>query len=270
MKITDHDTLIGKTRDFHVVGGSKTKQSRLETSLPPSSLANTNRDEIVFSSQKSQFAEYTTWKGIQNKTGIEKEDAVSFLVKELLDNAVDHVETTQYHNNSTAAPIAQPEIHIIIEKVQDKYLRITVCNSTYQTDSAFSSHTLKSIFDFNRYHSSKRNQLKITKGALGDALKEALCIPHILAHEAKITNWNYPLYIISQQKLFQIATTNFAKRFFTVLLLLCSHNILTKIINYKNCLVSLQKTCPTCGGHFECLESIDCWCSHLGKCCQSL
>jgi|SRR5215217_4164104 len=95
MKNTDHDLPIGKTRAFHELEnrGSETKQSRLETSLPPSSLANTNRDEIVFSSQNSQFADYTTWKGIENKTGIEKEDAVSFLVKELLDNAVDYVET---------------------------------------------------------------------------------------------------------------------------------------------------------------------------------
>jgi hypothetical protein len=31
-----------------------------------------------------------------------------------------------------------------------------------------------------------------------------LCIPKILAHEAEIANWNYPLYIISQQKLYEI------------------------------------------------------------------
>jgi hypothetical protein len=164
---------------------------------------------VVFSSQKSQFADYTTWKGIESKTGIEKENAVSFLVKELLDNALDYLETTQYHNN-TAAPILQPEIHIVIEKNQRKYIRITVCNSSYhdyQTNSVFSSNTLNSIFDFNRYHSSKRNQFKITKGALGDALKEVLCIPHVLARDGGIVengNSNYPLCIISQQKLFQI------------------------------------------------------------------
>jgi signal transduction histidine kinase len=107
--------------------GSKAKQSRLETSLPPSSLANADADEIVFSSQKSQFAEYTTWRGIQNKTGIEKEDAISFLVKELLDNALDYLETMHYHN--TATNILQPEIHIVIERIEGKYIRITVCNS---------------------------------------------------------------------------------------------------------------------------------------------
>jgi hypothetical protein len=125
-------------------------------------LANTNRGEIVFSSQKSQFADYTTWNGIENKTSIQKQDAVSFLVKELLDNALDYLETTQYHNNNTAAPIMPPEIHIVIEKVPDKYIRITVCNSSYDANASFSSHILKAIFNFDSYHSSKRNQFKIT------------------------------------------------------------------------------------------------------------
>ena len=173
--------------------------------LPPSSLANVEKDNttVVFSSQNSQFADYITWKGIENNTGIEKEYAVSFLVKELLDNALDYLETTQYHNN-TAIPILQPEIHIVIEKNKGKHVRITVCNSSYHTNSVFSGDTLKSIFEFNRYHSSKRNQFKITKGALGDALKEVLCIPHILAYEGEIADWNCPLYIISQRKLYQI------------------------------------------------------------------
>jgi hypothetical protein len=219
-KDTNHEQSISKTNAILEPErrGSKTKQSRLENLLPPSSsssyvAANTKKETIaedtavVFSSQNSQFADYTTWKGIENKTGIEKEDAVSFLVKELLDNALDYLETTQYHNNTATTPILQPEIHIVIEKSHGKYVRITVCNSSYhdeKTTAAFSNHTLKSIFDFNRYHSSKRNQFKITKGALGDALKEVLCIPHILAYDSGRANWNYPLYIISQQKLYQI------------------------------------------------------------------
>jgi hypothetical protein len=218
-KDTNHEQSISKTNATREPErrGSKTKQSRLENLLPPSSsssyvAANTKKKTIaentaiVFSSQNSQFADYTTWKGIENKTGIEKEDAVSFLVKELLDNALDYLETTQYHNN-TATPTLQPEIHMVIEKSQGKYLRITVCNLSYldsQTNSIFSSNILKSIFDFNRYHSSKRNQFKITKGALGDALKEVLCMPYILAHDGGIADWNYPLYIKSQQKVYQI------------------------------------------------------------------
>ena len=204
MQNSSHEQSTSKTSDVHEPEGrgSKTKQSRLENLLPPSSLASANRDDTpteVFSSQKSHFAEYTTWKGIENKTGIEKHDAVSFLIKELLDNALDYLET-----GTKTANLIQPKIHVVIERSQEKYVRITVRNSSYQNNLVFPCNTLKSIFDFDRYHSSKRNQFKITKGALGDALKEVLCIPKILAHEAEIANWNYPLYIISQQKLYEI------------------------------------------------------------------
>lgn len=108
-KDTNHEQSISKTNAILEPErrGSKTKQSRLENLLPPSSsssyvAANTKKETIaedtavVFSSQNSQFADYTTWKGIENKTGIEKEDAVSFLVKELLDNALDYLESARY------------------------------------------------------------------------------------------------------------------------------------------------------------------------------
>ena len=81
------------------IGGSKSKQSRPPT-LPPSS-ADSQEDTaaVVFSSQRSQFADYTTWKGIENKTGIEREHAYDFVLKELLDNAVDYLETQ--HNTAS-------------------------------------------------------------------------------------------------------------------------------------------------------------------------
>jgi hypothetical protein len=127
------------------------------------------------------------------------------LVKELLDNALDYLETT---HNIAAAYIQPPQIHVIVERNQGKYIRIIVSNSNCRDDvqkqAAFSSQMMKSVFDFDRYHSSKRNQFKIIKGALGDALKEVLCIPYILAHEGEIPDWNHPLSVISQQKLYQI------------------------------------------------------------------
>jgi hypothetical protein len=164
-------------------------------------LANTEKDytaddtAVVFSSQKSQFADYTTWKGIENKTGIEQKYAATFLIKELLDDALDYLETstTQHHSNNTTTTTAtdiQPEIHVVIEKNQGKYIRIVVSKSNYHDNYSkavfFSSHRLKSVFDYDRYHSSKRNQFKITKGALGNALKEVLCIPYVLACDGGI------------------------------------------------------------------------------------
>src|SRR6187200_3633321 len=94
------------------------KQSRPPI-LPPSS-ADSQEDTVavVFSSQKSQFADYTTWKGIENKTGIKREHAYDFVLKELLDNAVDYLETQ--HNRAAAAAAAAPplEIHVTIKKIE--------------------------------------------------------------------------------------------------------------------------------------------------------
>jgi hypothetical protein len=99
---------------------------------------------------------------------------------------------------------------IEVIKLPEREYIVAVSNSDFNnTKAAFSKQTLESIFDFDRYHSSKRNQFKITKGALGDALKELLCIPHVLARDYGIVtaegeSWNYPMYIISQQKLYKI------------------------------------------------------------------
>src|SRR5919199_274819 len=108
----------------HHEGGSEIKESpspSLET-LPPSSSSSSLQSKdnaqdtavVVFSSQKSQFADYTTWKGIETKTGIEPEDALSFLLKELLDNALDYLESTQlqqqHHDKQQ-----QPEIHVTVQ-----------------------------------------------------------------------------------------------------------------------------------------------------------
>ena len=135
--------------------------------------------------------DYITWKGIESRTGIEKENAYEFVLKELLDNAVDYLEHTQYHDTTTP-----PEIHVSIEEKQlQRLFRIAVSNSNNAGKAAFSKSMLKSIFDFDRFYSSKRNQFKISKGALGDALKEVLCIPYALAREEGIEGWNEPLII---------------------------------------------------------------------------
>ena len=117
------------------IAGSKSKQFRPPT-LPPS-LADSQEDTVaaVFSSQRSQFADYTTWKGIENKTGIEREHAYDFVLKELLDNAVDYLETQ--HNTAATAADIPPEIHVTIKKIepQEKLIRIVVSNSNYDTST---------------------------------------------------------------------------------------------------------------------------------------
>lgn len=51
---------------------------------------------------------------------------------------------------------------------------------------------------------SKRNQYKISRGALGDAFKAILCIPYALAKEEQNIEWNEPLIIRSHQTSFLV------------------------------------------------------------------
>lgn len=175
-----------------VGGGSKSKQCSPTEFYPPlPSAAEDDGVEQIFSTQKSQM-DYVTWKGIESRTGIEKKNAYEFVLKELLDNAVDFLE--DQHNNSSST---QPEIQVTF-KERAKLFRIGVRNSNYGGKAAFSRQMLKSIFDFDRFYSSKRNQFKITKGALGDAFKEILCIPYALAREElgiEGEGWDEPLII---------------------------------------------------------------------------
>jgi hypothetical protein len=61
---------------------------------------------------------------------------------------------------------------------------------------------LHSIFNFDSFFSSKRNQYRITRGALGDALKEVICIPYAIAKEYYNIEWNEPLIISSGKQKF--------------------------------------------------------------------
>jgi hypothetical protein len=163
------------------------------------------------------------WKGIENRTGIEREHAYEFMLKELLDNSVDYFETQHIAAAATTTiDTRQPKIHVTIKKTEpsEKIICIAVSNTNYHHDTittaansntttttskaTFSKEMLNYIFRSGTYYSSKRNQFKITKGALGDALKEVLCIPYVLAHENEINNWNYPLKIYAAGKIFQI------------------------------------------------------------------
>ncbi len=157
--------------------------------------------DSIFSSQKST-KDYVTLEGIENRTGIEKENVFRFILKELLDNAVDFLET-QHNSISQKRRIASEiipavaQIEVTISK-QNDYLSIVVSNSNEYCKAVFYKDTLHSIFNFNTFYSSKRNQYKITRGALGDALKEILCIPYALVgiqQQQSHTGWNEPLII---------------------------------------------------------------------------
>jgi hypothetical protein len=146
--------------------------------------------------------DYVTLEGIENRTGIEKKDICGFVLKELLDNALDFLET-QYRGQKNHNTIAAAEIEVVIKK-EPNYLRIVVRNSNYYGNVIFTKDQLHGIFDFDAFYSSKRNQYKISRGALGDAFKAILCMPYVLAKEEQNIEWNEPLIFRSQQTLFLV------------------------------------------------------------------
>ena len=180
---------------------------------PISSIENNNiidaqlQEEPVFSSQKTRM-DYVTLEGIENRTGIEKQNAYAFVIKELLDNAVDFLETehigiSRKKDEKAMETIAAAEVQVHIIKEDDEFLRVIVVNSNQYGKSVFSKDMLQSIFNFETFYSSKRNQYKITRGALGDAFKEILCIPYALAREQQqgqqdSMEWNEPLIITTR------------------------------------------------------------------------
>ena len=84
--------------------------------------------------------------------------------------------------------------------------RISLEVSNSDITSSFTLERIQSIFNFNNFSSTKRNQYKISRGALGNGLKAILGMSYALATE----NYNYddwsPLKIRTGNKLYSIAT----------------------------------------------------------------
>jgi hypothetical protein len=139
-----------------------------------------NENQPLFSEQNSRM-DYVTLNGIGDRTGFEKEDLHLLVLKELLDNAVDYLEKNYPGSNE----IPDVKVFITVRKSDDNkdYLTFKVDNSNNRhpdvaagRTSAITIEMLTSIFNFDSFFSSKRNQYKITRGALGDALKEVICV----------------------------------------------------------------------------------------------
>ena len=165
--------------------------------------------------------DYITLNGIRDRTGFDGEDLYQFVIKELLDNAVDDLEKKYAATRTTNNDIPQVRVSISADCKTSgndgknyKYLKLKVQNSTVITSTKnddddddipiFTLETLHSIFSFDSFFSSKRNQYKITRGALGDALKEVNCIPYAISKEYYNIEWNEPLIISSGKERFFI------------------------------------------------------------------
>lgn len=148
-------------------------------------------DSEIFT-YKSQHMDYFDAQGVTLNTGYtNKLEWYLLPIRELLDNACDFLQKN-YKGSSDATVTVN--IH-----VTKKLFYLTVTNSNKNDIKLFSN--LKPIFDFDKRYGSKQDVHVISRGMLGDALKQILSLGYTLLHandegtDFSDTQWDYPLII---------------------------------------------------------------------------
>jgi hypothetical protein len=149
-------------------------------------------------SSKRHSMNYVTVEGVKLRTGYnDKGDWYLLVLKELFDNCTDFL-WSEYQGATDAA------IDVYIEKTSNSLLKIMVRNTNPKNIAVFED--LKLIFDFDMTAGSKQDQHIITRGILGDALKQVLALGYVLIHTNDDGNsfanrqWEYPLIIRCNKK----------------------------------------------------------------------
>ena len=185
---------------IHELSGSK---NGAKEAPPTPSFVQPPKD--IFSSKRHSM-NYVTVDGVKLKTGYaDKRDWYFLCLKELFDNAVDFL-WDKYKGASDAA------IDVYIEKTNDSptRLRIKIRNTNPNNEEALTLERLNLIFDFDMTAGSKQNLHIVSRGVLGDAMKQVLALPYVLihAHDDGTTfanrQWEYPLIIRSNGKEFHV------------------------------------------------------------------
>jgi hypothetical protein len=145
---------------------------------------------------------YVTVDGVKLRTGYNnKGDWYLLCLKELLDNSIDFL-WGKYKGATDAA------INVYIEKTSNSLLKIKVWNSN--TANIAVLEDLNLIFDFDMTAGSKQNQHIISRGILGDAMKQILALGYVLIHDSDDGNtfqnrqWEYPLVVRCNKKEWQV------------------------------------------------------------------
>jgi len=157
---------------------------------PPSPSSPSNN---LFTSERSNM-DYFTLAGVCKRTGATEDELAVFGLKENIDNALDFSEV-----NFQSSYDGNPEIFVYVKyNKEQNYLVIRVRNSNFGLkDIGFTEERIHAIFDdLDRFHSSKRNLFKLSRGLQGDALKEEVGIPYALGSKYNgKEGWNEPLII---------------------------------------------------------------------------
>ncbi len=171
---------------------------------PPtrSSSRSSKNSSSVYTSTK-QSMDYVTVSGIAQRINVSPDKFPEFCLKELLDNAVEFLESNyKKHSDRRLVAVFVKKYMITLEgqtKQQQHILQIVVRNSNDNNLVPFPN--LPAIFNYDIFYSSKRHQHRISRGALGDALKEILAIPYALISSTETGDsfihrqWPLPLII---------------------------------------------------------------------------
>jgi hypothetical protein len=146
------------------------------------------KKKILWSS--GHHMDYFTSKGVELRTGYQnKRDWYLLTIKELFDNAIDFF--WEYY---AGAPKGTAVITATIEIDDDKkeFFHCIIRNSNPDNKSVpFVKEDLENILEFRMRYGSKQNRHIISRGMLGDALKQIVAFPTAL-NEGK--HWDVPVY----------------------------------------------------------------------------
>lgn len=156
----------------------------------------TNNKKDILSSRRHSL-DYVTTDGVILRTGhADRKTWYLLCLKELFDNCIDFL--WKYYQGAAVTDVT---IETEITKTNDSMLHIKIRNTNRKNISVFQN--LSAIFDFDMRYGSKQNQHIISRGMLGDAMKQILSWPYVLIHTTKEGNgngfvdrqWDKPLII---------------------------------------------------------------------------
>jgi len=137
---------------------------------------------------KNRMMEYFTLDGLIKMTGVEEGNLDIYVLKELIDNALDSCELED------PRPIIEIEL---IEDPKDPLIHYVVTD----TGPGMTDEVIKEIINFDRFGGTKYFVKKPTRGAQGNALMTILGIPLVLASAYGYKELLPPVKITSYDKI---------------------------------------------------------------------
>lgn len=176
------------------------KGSKRRDPIPPSS--NLKRETDIFSS-RSHAMDYFTVESVKLRTGYDNiKDWYLMVIQQLLENAVDFLQKHYQGFKGT-------EINVWITKdTKTNLLDIKIQNTNYEYRKIPVFTNIEQISNFEMKYGSKQNEKGISRGILGDFVKQLLALPHVIQHSndndddntvvgysSNNEQWKYPLII---------------------------------------------------------------------------